>query len=294
MSKRKKDALATYSIYELFDSSKSWYYIGSTKNSLKNRLIDHRSKINTGSVRYMYPGINKDDLQISLIKKIGPCTSGEAHAIEEQVTREYANKYGMDMILNEHYGDTRVGKIDCDLTRKLSIPIDEEDNIYYDENGERHLTDAAKERISKGLTPEIRAKISAAAKQRVGDKNPFYGRNHSEKTRKLLSEKLSGEGNPWYGRKHTEETKQKMSKAAMGHIVSEETRRKMGANHKDMSGENNPMYGKKGKDAPWYGRKHTPEELEKMREGRRRYEERKRLQKHLDAHGGYLVIEFDK
>jgi len=35
--------------------------------------------------------------------------------------------------------------------------------------------------------------------------------------------------------------------------------------HWDSSGKNNPMYGKTGKDAPWYGRKHTPEEILKMR-----------------------------
>lgn len=40
-----------------------------------------------------------------------------------------------------------------------------------------------------------------------------------------------------------EETKAKISKSKMGHEVSDETRKKISANHADMSGKNNPRYG---------------------------------------------------
>lgn len=39
-----------------------------------------------------------------------------------------------------------------------------------------------------------------------------------------------------------------------------------GGNVNRMCGENNPMYGKRGSLAPWYGRRHTDEEKELMRE----------------------------
>lgn len=50
-----------------------------------------------------------------------------------------------------------------------------------------------------------------------GEKNPFYGRKHSEETRKLISEKISemvkGEKNPFYGKHHSEETRAKFRAA---------------------------------------------------------------------------------
>ena len=74
-----------------------------------------------------------------------------------------------------------------------------------------------------------------------GKSNPFYGRVHTDKTKQLISEKLtgnshtlewreeqsrrmSGERNPFYGKTHTEETRSMLGR--------------------DMSGENNPMFGK--------------------------------------------------
>lgn len=46
-----------------------------------------------------------------------------------------------------------------------------------------------------------------------GADNPFWGRTHSDETRKLLSEinkKKVGEKNPFYGKHHSEETKQRL------------------------------------------------------------------------------------
>ncbi len=48
-----------------------------------------------------------------------------------------------------------------------------------------------------------------------GDKNPFYGKQHSEETKQLSSENMKGryEGdkNPFYGKQHSEETKRNIS-----------------------------------------------------------------------------------
>lgn len=49
---------------------------------------------------------------------------------------------------------------------------------------------------------------------------------------------------------------------ASGCIPSEETKRKRSAK---MKGENNPLYGKRGKDSPRYGKKHTQETKDKIR-----------------------------
>lgn len=56
---------------------------------------------------------------------------------------------------------------------------------------------------------------------------------------------LSGENHGFYGEHHTEETKKRLSKAS--------------------SGENNPMFGRKGKDNPNTGLKRTKETVQKIK-----------------------------
>ncbi len=53
----------------------------------------------------------------------------------------------------------------------------------------------------------------------------------------------------------------------LGIKYSEESRKKISENHADVSGENNPMYGKKGELSPNYGKIHTEETKEKIRLG---------------------------
>lgn len=65
-----------------------------------------------------------------------------------------------------------------------------------------------------------------------GEKNPFYGKKHSEKTLKHLSSTkkgmYDGEKNPFYGKKHSEETKKIISEKIIPLVQK----------------ENNPFYGK--------------------------------------------------
>jgi group I intron endonuclease len=58
--------------------------------------------------------------------------------------------------------------------------------------------------------------------------------------RKKISEAQKGEKSAWYGRKHTEETKRKISKAHKGKTVSEETRKKLSIAQSKKIGKMNP------------------------------------------------------
>ena len=52
-----------------------------------------------------------------------------------------------------------------------------------------------------------------------GEKNPFFGKKHSDETKKIISEKNKervGEKNPFYGKKHSDETKEKIAKTLKG------------------------------------------------------------------------------
>ena len=83
-----------------------------------------------------------------------------------------------------------------------------------------------------------------------GENNPFYGKHHTEETKKMIGEKIKsercGENNPMYGKHLSKEHKQKISEK--------------------LSGENNPMYGKKGILSPNYGKTFTEEHKKKISE----------------------------
>jgi len=63
----------------------------------------------------------------------------------------------------------------------------------------------------------------------VGEKNPFYGKEHSQETKELLKQRTTetwkNQPHPWIGKKHSEETKEKFRENNIG--------------------ERNPNYGKK-------------------------------------------------
>jgi group I intron endonuclease len=52
-------------------------------------------------------------------------------------------------------------------------------------------------------------------RRNLGINNPFYGKHHSERTKKIIAEKAKirycGENNPFYGKHHTKESKRKIS-----------------------------------------------------------------------------------
>lgn len=85
----------------------------------------------------------------------------------------------------------------------------------------------------------------------------MYGKNHSEETKKKMSAASKGKSKPWLvGVKKSEEAKEKIRQRNLGRTLSKEIRKKISENHHDISGKNNPMYGKN----------HSPETIEKMRE----------------------------
>jgi group I intron endonuclease len=85
----------------------------------------------------------------------------------------------------------------------------------------------------------------------------MYGKKHSEETKKKMSASSKGRPKSWLiGRNISEETRKKLRQINLGRTLSEETRKKISENHHDISGKNNPMYGKK----------HSPETIEKLKE----------------------------
>lgn len=124
----------------------------------------------------------------------------------------------------EKIGDTWRGKkrppMSEEQKKKLSIAKTGKPNFAL--RGKKH-SEETKRKISlarigkpgwaKGVrkSEETKRKISASlSKSILGEKNPFWGKKHTEETKQKLSEGVSGERHHFYGKSHSEETKQKM------------------------------------------------------------------------------------
>jgi len=67
---------------------------------------------------------------------------------------------------------------------------------------------------------------------RFGRDNHMYGKHHSEESKKKISEALSGKNNPNYGKRFSEEHRKKISEARTGTHLSEITKQKISESSK--------------------------------------------------------------
>jgi group I intron endonuclease len=82
------------------------------------------------------------------------------------------------------------------------------------------MSEEAKKKISEAkrrenLSAEQRKKLSES---KIGEKNPFYHRTHSEDSRKRISEKKRGENHHFFGKKFTDEHRKKLSEARQRYL----------------------------------------------------------------------------
>lgn len=116
-------------------------------------------------------------------------------------------------------------------------------------------------------SPELRKKLSDAHRGlQVGPNHPMYGKHLTDEQKQHLREINTG-------KKHTEEEKRKISESGKGKHggelhpwygkhLPEETRKKISESLKN---SNHPLHGLKGEAHPCYGRKQSPEAIEKSR-----------------------------
>jgi hypothetical protein len=97
------------------------------------------------------------------------------------------------------------------------------------------------------LSPEHNANKTKA---QTGPGNPFYGRKHSDETKRLLSQKNSGINSAKFGKPLSDELKQKLSIAHTGKVMSDEAKKNMSlsAIKRLENPINHPMFGKQRHD----------------------------------------------
>ena len=117
---------------------------------------------------------------------------------------------------------------------------------------------------------EISKKISES------NKGKFIGKTNSKEIREKISNALKGrfvgDKNPNYGKNHTDEVKDKIRKKALGRVVSDETRKKISIKNKGKKGvewtdEMRQKLSESRKiNNPFKGKTHTPEVIQKIKE----------------------------
>jgi len=175
--------------------------------------------------------VNKVDYIIEIIHT--NITWEEACNIEIKLIKEYGRKdlNEGELVNMTNGGDGIVGLIQTDEHRRKNSEANKgrpKSTKHIEKFKNRIQSDETKRKISlknKGriCTDETKRKISDKLKNKmIGDKNPFFGKEHTNKAKEQISNSLKG-------RKLSETTKNKISESNKGktRIISEKSKIKM-------------------------------------------------------------------
>ena len=210
-----KESTRKYYVYYLIDPKDALpFYIGKGNG---DRMYIHESETKAGIIPndrnlYLFNSIKEilNNGQNVIYKKIiDNIEESEAFSIEMSEIKKYGRKNnGSGILCNMTDGGEGVsGLVFTEIQRK---------KISDSLKGRPTWASTHKEEFSKLIT---------------GEKNPFYGKTHSEKTkekiRKSLKETFVIFGHPLKGKPKSEEHKKKISEYQKGRKLSEKTKKKM-------------------------------------------------------------------
>lgn len=143
-----------------------------------------------------------------------------------------------------------------------NCPICSKEIVHKNINSYRHALKLKKQCVQCGCKeaqskPEVRKNNSIRQKgKRTGNKNPFYGKHHTDKTKQILSDKtkeqLTIHGNPMQGKSFFD-----IWLIKYGEQIANEKQKELNQKRSEnVKGEKNPMFGKpspKGSGSGWQG-----------------------------------------
>lgn len=174
-------------------------YFGQTVTPIGDRWVRHLSSSKKGSNHKFHRAIRK--------------YGAENFIVEEVLTVSAPTKE----ILKK-----KLDYVEMRLIKRFNTKIDGYNSTDGGDKGTVGLkmSEEAKKKISEekrreNLSAEQRKKLSES---KIGEKNPFYHRTHSEDSRKRISEKKRGENHHFFGKKFTDEHRKKLSEARQRYL----------------------------------------------------------------------------
>ncbi len=230
-------------LYKLTNKINGKIYIGQSVSTLNVRWSQH-----------IHSALKKNSKQVicAAIRKYGPDVFdrkilSRCNTMEEMNHREkyYIKLFSSLVPVGYNIDDGGKNKKMHETTKeKLSKAMMGKKRGPHTEEHKKNLSMAHKGRKypDRNISKETRQKISIA---NSGPNNCMFGKNHTEETKKKISESKkgtqAGENNPFFGKKHTDESKSKISKSRVGRF----------------GGENNPQFGLRGELSPNFGKKRS-------------------------------------
>lgn len=217
-------------------------YVGQTCNNINKRWRNGEGYKNC---TLFYRAIQKygwDNFEHEIIKSnLSQTEANELESFYIFLYKSTDKNYGYNVrtggensLLSEETKDkirkANTGRKHNSVTKKKLSELNKGEN---NPNWNKPRPESVRRKISKSNKGRIfsenhKEKLSENHASVDGEKNPFWGRQHSEQTKKLLSQKLSGENHPMYGKHPSQETKDKIGKAHKGMHHTEETKKKLG------------------------------------------------------------------
>lgn len=174
-------------------------YFGQTVTPIGDRWVRHLSSSKKGSNHKFHRAIRK--------------YGAENFIVEEVLTVSAPTKE----ILKK-----KLDYVEMRLIKRFNTKIDGYNSTDGGDKGTVGLkmSEEAKKKISEAkrrenLSAEQRKKLSES---KIGEKNSFYHRTHSEDSRKRISEKKRGENHHFFGKKFTDEHRKKLSEARQRYL----------------------------------------------------------------------------
>lgn len=172
-------------IYQIISPSGKTYF-GQTKN-LQKRFSDY-NKLNCEKQAKLYNSLKKysvDKHQFFFLP-IYICGLDKAEELLVAYFKTTDRKIGLNI---RGGGSNTACYVPNSTKRKISRS---KKGKSARSNNPKYLSDSHKKNIGIGVKISLRYKLGIASRDVSGDKNPFYGKKHTEETKKRLSEKRKG------------------------------------------------------------------------------------------------------